>query len=313
MRRLAVFALAALAVASCRPQVRTGPTARPPVPAPGSGAPAALPSSGPPALPSPAPPPPQLESEYRVGPGDVLDVTVIGQAALSRTATVQTSGVIVIPLVNEVQVAGLTVAEIQRKVSTLLERDFLVNPQVEVRIRDYQSQFVMVLGEVNGPGRKVLRGGSRLVDVLVESGGFTPRASGEVAITRAEGSFEGGGNVLRLRLGGAFSVQDYVALEVPLRHGDVVTALARSYVTVEGEVQHPGRYAIEGDLTVTGAISTAGGRTRFGSSGVRLRRIDPATGRVTVTKVDLKAVRSGKKTDPPVAPNDVISVPRRLF
>jgi len=182
-----------------------------------------------------------------------------------------------------------------------------------VRVRDYQSQFVMVLGEVNAPGRKVLRGGSRLVDVLVESGGFTPRASGEVAITRAEGSFEGGGRVLRMRLGGAFSVQDYVALEVALRHGDVVTALARSYVTVEGEVQHPGRYAIEGELTVTGAISTASGLTRFGSSQVRLRRIDPATGKVTVTRVDLKDIRSGKRADPVVAPNDVITVPRRLF
>jgi polysaccharide export outer membrane protein len=184
---------------------------------------------------------------------------------------------------------------------------------VEVRVTEYQSQFVLVLGEVNAPGRKALRGGSRLVDVLVDSGGFTSHASGEVMINRSEGTFEGGAKVLRMRLGGTFSAQDYVALEVGLRQGDVVTALARSYVTVEGEVQHPGRYAIEGELTVTGAISTAGGITRYGSSQVRLRRIDPASGKVTITKVDLKDVRKGKKADPVVAPNDVITVPRRLF
>ena len=78
-------------------------------------------------------------------------------------------------------------------------------------------------------------------------------------------------------------------------------------------MQRPGRYAIEGDLTVTGAISTAGGLTRFGSSDVKVRRIDPASGQVTITKVDLKSVRKGSKPDPPVAANDVISVPRRLF
>jgi polysaccharide biosynthesis/export protein len=210
-------------------------------------------------------------------------------------------------------VAGLTAAEIQRKMTSLLESDFLVDPHVEVHVKEYQSQFVIVLGEVNTPGRKVLRGGSRLIDVLVESGGFTPRASGEVVITRTEGSFEGGQKILRMRMGSAFSAQDYIGLETPLRNGDVITAPARQYVTVEGEVQRPGRYAIEGDLTVSGAISTAGGLTRFGSSDVKLRRIDAASGKVTITDVDLKSVRKGRRPDPPVAPNDVVTVPRRLF
>ena len=119
--------------------------------------------------------------------------------------------------------------------------------------------------------------------------------------------------MLHVRLGGAFSVQDYVGLELTLRNGDVVTAPARQYVTVEGEVQHPGRYPIEGDLTVTGAVSTAGGLTRFGSSDVKVRRIDPATGKVTITKVDLKSVQKGKRPDPAVSANDVVTVSRRLF
>jgi polysaccharide export outer membrane protein len=267
----------------------------------------------PPPWPSPSPTLAPPADYYRGGPGDVLEIAVLGNADLSRTATVQTSGSITFPLLNEVPVAGLTVPEIQRKMTALLAKDFLVDPHVEIHVKEYQSQFVIVLGELNTPGRKVLRGGSRLVDVLVQAGGFTPRASGEVVITRNEGSFDGGAKILRLRLGGTFSVQDYVGLEVPLRNGDVITAPARQYVTVEGEVQRPGRYAIEGDLTVSGAISTAGGLTRFGSSDVKLRRIDAATGKVTITKVDLKSVRKGSRPDPGVAPNDVITVPRRLF
>ena len=275
--------------------------------------PTAASPSLPPASPAAPPPTRAADAEYRVGPGDVVEVSVLGHSDLSRTATVQPNGSVTLPLLNEVPVAGLTVSEVQRKLTTLLNKDFLVDPHVEVRVTEYQSQFVLVLGEINAPGRKALRGGSRLVDVLVDSGGFTSHASGVVVINRSEGTFEGGAKVLRMRLGGTFSAQDYVALEVVLRQGDVVTALARSYVTVEGEVQHPGRYAIEGELTVTGAISTAGGMTRYGSSQVRLRRIDPASGKVTITKVDLKSVRKGNKADPPVVPNDVITVSRRLF
>jgi polysaccharide export outer membrane protein len=294
---------------ACAPRAASRPAVAP--------SPSAPPSPGVPALPAnPGPsatPPAARPAEYRVGPGDVLDITVLGQADLTRTATIQPMGAITLPLVNDVPVTGLTVGEVQRKLTTLLARDFLVNPQVEVRVKEYQSQFVLVLGEVNAPGRKPLRGSTRLIDLLVEAGGFNARASGEIYITRADGSFEGGNRSLRLRLGGQLTAQEYVNLELPLRHGDIVTALAKSYVNVEGEVQRPGRFAIEGDLTVSGAIAMAGGLTRFGSSDVKLRRIDPQTGRVTVVEVDLKAVRSGKQPDPAIANNDVVSVPRRLF
>jgi hypothetical protein len=64
---------------------------------------------------------------------------------------------------------------------------------------------------------------------------------------------------------------------------------------------------------VTGAISLAGGRTRFGADDVKVRRKDPDTGKVTILEVDLDGVRDGKKPDPVLMPNDVITVPRRFF
>ena len=257
---------------------------------------------------------PSAAPDYQVGPGDVLEVVVFGNDDLSRSPTVQTSGTISLPLLGDVPVSGLTLAEVQRKLTTLLARDYLVNPQVEVKVKEYQSQFVTVLGEVNSPGRKPLRGRTRLVDALVEAGGFTPRASGEIVVTRSEGAFEGGSNTLRLRLqGGSPTPQDRVNLEIPLRHSDVVTASPKYYVTVEGEVVRPGRYVLENDLTVSGAISTAGGLTRFGSSDVKLRRVDPQTGATRILEVSLKAVRSGKQPDLALLPNDVISVSRRFF
>jgi polysaccharide export outer membrane protein len=263
---------------------------------------------------APSAPEPTPAAEYLVGAGDVIEVTVLENNDLSRIATVQTSGVIALPLLGEVAVAGLSVPEIQRKLHTLLERDYLVNPQLEVKVKEYHSQFVTVVGEVNSPGRKPLRGRTRLVDLLVEAGGFTPRASGDVIITRLDGTFAGGDRTLRLRLsGGAMTPQDQINLEIPLRNGDLITASPKYYVTVEGEVSRPGRYPLEPDLTVTGAVSMAGGLTRFGSSSVKVRRVDPETGQTRILEPDLRTIRSGTEPDLALLPNDVVSVSRRLF
>src|SRR5437870_5705770 len=108
----------------------TLPAAAPPSPAAvtaggareGQAAPVA--SSSPVVVP-PASPAHVDDAEYRVGAGDILEITVLGHSDLSRTATVQTTGTINLPLLNEVPVAGLSVAEVQRTVSRLLEKDFL--------------------------------------------------------------------------------------------------------------------------------------------------------------------------------------------
>jgi polysaccharide export outer membrane protein len=258
---------------------------------------------------------PAGSGEYEVGPGDVLEITVYDNPDLSRIPTVQTSGAISYPLLGDVQVAGLTVAEIQRKITNLLQKDYLVNPQVEVKVREYNSQYVSVVGEVNRPGRKPLRGKTRLIDILIEAGGFTRNASQEVLITRTDGVFDGGSQTIAVQLSGGAdpSLQDRVNLELPLRNGDIITASPKQFVTVEGEVTKPSRYAIEGDLTVSGAVSLAGGLTRFGSNNIKVRRTDPDTGAVTILEVDLKDVRNGKEPDIRLQPNDVVSVSRRLF
>ncbi|HXK12488.1 MAG TPA: polysaccharide biosynthesis/export family protein [Vicinamibacteria bacterium] len=282
-------------------------------PAPDAPATAQAPAAEAPATQAPATP--AARGDYEVGPGDVLEVNVYGNEDLSRVVTVQTNGTISYPLLGEVQVAGLTVAEVQRKITNLLEKDYLVKPQVEVKVREYQSQFVSVVGEVNSPGRKPLRGRTRLIDLLTEAGGFKPTASGDVIIARTEGELAEGQKSITVRITRSTSpsMQDLVNLELPLKNGDIVTALPKSYVTVDGEVNRPGRYAIEADLTVTGAVSLAGGLTRFGSSDVKVRRTDPGTGKVSILEVDLKEVRNGKKPDVPLVSNDVISVSRRMF
>jgi len=182
-----------------------------------------------------------------------------------------------------------------------------------VKVKEYQSQYVSVVGEVNSPGRKPIRGRMRLLDALIESGGFKTTSSGEVLITRTDGSFDDGKKAITVRISQSATIQDTINLELRLKNGDIISALPKSFVTVDGEVNRPGRYPIESDLTVTGAVSLAGGRTRFGSGSVKLRRIDPQSGKVSVIEVDIKDVQNGKKPDMAVLPNDVVSVSRRVF
>jgi polysaccharide export outer membrane protein len=262
-----------------------------------------------------------------VGPGDVLDVSVLDQPDVSRTTTVQPDGRFTMPLLGDLDVAGKTISEIQSLITERLSREFLVNPKVEVRVREFSSQFALVLGEVVNPGRRALRGNTRLIDLLIESGGFRPSASGEVLVQRTEGVLPNGTKTLRFRLGRASGLNeaDRLNAELVLKNGDIVTAAPRFYVTVDGEVGRPGRVLVETDLTLLGVIAESGGLSKFASSKVRIirRKADgvdltgfgPCDGAVedVCLVIDIKVIRQGKVQDVVMAQNDKVVVSRRKF
>jgi polysaccharide biosynthesis/export protein len=303
-----MYLLLAALLASPLPAVAPRPRPTPARPTPAVATPTAAPTV------APTPDVPQ-STEYRVGAGDVLEIIVIGDTEFSRpAAVVQTNGTITLSHVGEVGVASLTVAEIKAKLTRLLERDYLVRPQLEVKIKEYSSQFVHVMGHVNSPGKKPLRGQTVLSDILIEAGSFTTQASGEVHISRVDGTFSGGEKLLRVRLNtSAPTGQDLISLQIPLRHGDLITVLPKYHVFVDGEVARAGRYVLESDLTVNGLISIAGGLTRWGKSDVKIIRRQDPTKEATVIKVNLKDIQKGKKPDVPLEPNDQVVVGRRLF
>lgn len=250
--------------------------------------------------------PAQDPSPYRVGPGDVLEVTVEGRPDVSRMPTVQTTGTVWLPRAGEVRVGGLTTEEIAARISPLLAAEDLASPRVSVRVKDYQSQFLWVRGAVNRPGRKPLRSGTRLVDALLDAGGFVQGASGEVTVDRAKGSFTDGSASLRVRFGGADPTpQELEALALPLVAGDVVTAAVQQWVFVEGAVKSPGRYPLERAMTLSRLIEATGGILRSGSGRVSLRRGG------TDIEADLEAIRDGKAEDPALVPGDVVTVRAR--
>lgn len=243
---------------------------------------------------------------YRVGPGDVIEVAVDGRPDLSRMPTVQTTGAVWLPRAGDVEVRGLTTGEIAARVAPLLVGSDLKAPRVAVRVTSYNSQFVWVKGAVHRPGRKPLRSGTRLVDALLDAGGFVPGASGEVVVARSAGTFADGTRELRFKFAGKDpGPEELERLGLLLVTGDQVTATIQLWVGVSGAVQRPGPYAFSDSLTVGALVEQAGGLLRSGSERVILRRdgVDQ--------EVDLGEVRSGRAPDVALKPGDAVLVRAR--
>lgn len=110
-------------------------------------------------------------SAYRIGPEDVLAISVWQNAELTRTTPVRPDGKISVPLVNDVQAAGLTPMELRDAIIAKL-RDFMPNTEVSVVVVEMNSFKVSVIGEVRRPERYRLRGPATVLDVLAMAGGF---------------------------------------------------------------------------------------------------------------------------------------------
>jgi len=148
---------------------------------PGLGS-ASPPASGPGSEPS------HEQGNYRIGPEDVLDIAVWNNASISRTVPVRPDGKISLPLLNDVQAAGLTPMQL-RDVLIKKLAEYMPTPEVSVIIREVHSFKVSVIGEVKTPGRHELKSGATVLDVLAMAGGLGEFAArGRIVILRTEGN-----------------------------------------------------------------------------------------------------------------------------
>jgi polysaccharide export outer membrane protein len=122
---------------------------------------------------------------YKVGPQDVLEVSVFKVPDLSKTVQVADSGTINLPLVGEIPAAGRTAQEIERDLTKKLGSKYLQAPQVTVFVKEFNSQRVTVDGAVKKPGVYPIRGETSLVQAVAMAEGLdTNRASSDVVIFR---------------------------------------------------------------------------------------------------------------------------------
>ena len=124
---------------------------------------------------------------YRIGPEDALLISVWKNDALTRPAQVRPDGKISLPLLNDVQAAGLTALELRDVLSQKLAA-YMPSPEVSVIVSDIRSFKVSVIGEINRPGRLELRSWTTVLDALALAGGFTQFASrSKIVILQPDG------------------------------------------------------------------------------------------------------------------------------
>jgi polysaccharide export outer membrane protein len=116
------------------------------------------------------------DAGYKIGPQDVLRVDVWKETEISRSVPVRPDGKISLPLLNDVQAAGLTAMELANNISEGLKK-FINNPQVTVTVAEINSRRVYVTGEVNKPGAYALLPNMTALQALTSGGGFTQFAN----------------------------------------------------------------------------------------------------------------------------------------
>jgi polysaccharide export outer membrane protein len=149
----------------------------------------------------------EAASAYRLGPGDSVNIQVFGEADLSREVKLGEDGRINYAFVGLIELAGLTLGEVERTIHQRLLGDYLVNPQVSVTMAEYRPFFIS--GEVNAPGSYAYQPGLTVGKAISLAGGLTERASDRKIFLTPDGK----GEADRVR----------VELDDEVRPGDTIT------------------------------------------------------------------------------------------
>lgn len=240
-------------------------------------------------------------NEYRIGASDVLRITVYSHPDLTTEARVGGDGTISFPLIGEIKLAGRTPVEGEAEIARrLVSGGFILDPNVNLNVVQYRSQQVSVQGRVNRPGKYTLEKISRVSDVLALAGGISAEGADTITLIREkEGKTEYReiDAIALFRAGGQKddeSVQD----------GDIINVPRQPVFYIYGEVQRPGSFRLEQNMSLVQALSMGGGLTPRGTQrGIKILRRD-ANGVMQKLETQLSD---------PVKRDDVIYVKESLF
>lgn len=243
--------------------------------------------------------------EYAVGPQDRLSITVVDEPTLTRVVTVGGDGSFDYPFIGQVKAAGLTIRAIQQDITTRLKEKYLRNPQVSIEVESYRSQVVYVWGQVKIPGAVTLMGNISLTEALAKAGSPTPDAGAYIEINRKpKATSAGPGAAAAPERISMTELQNGRAQNVVLADGDTVFVPKAEMFFVTGYVKNGGPFLYADGMTVSKALSMAGGVSEKGSRN-RIRLTRTIDGREVLLK-DIKP-------DFVVQPGDSIEVLARLW
>jgi|SRR5579872_6709815 len=246
---------------------------------------------------------------YVIGPQDNLSITVVDEPDLSGKYRIDTDGSLTFPYVGRVQAAGLTLEEMQSRLTAMLKSGYLINPQVRIEVDQYKSRNVYVIGEVRAPGKVTMTGSTMtLLEALALAGSPTANASNQVIVVhpskRGAGTPPGAdAEGERITINRKDLELGKVGQDIVLLDGDIINVPVAERFYISGFVRNPGYYVLDPGMTIDQAIALAGGLNDRGSD----------------RRITAKRLVNGKLTEVPVKledkvqANDTINVPSRFF
>lgn len=283
--------------------------------------------------------------DYKIGPEDLLQVSVLEAPDLNRTVRVSAEGAISLPLLGGVQAAGLSPSGLEAVLEELLRRSYMKDPHVSIFVEKVRSHAVSVFGAVGKPGVYQIRSAKSLVEVLSMAQGLAANAGDAVLVTRQGGAAKATAGVSPAAAGGAAAKPEAVSggpgwslsdgeesasgqtVQVSLKDllnsgdasanvlvypGDVVRVTRAGIVYVVGEVRKPGGFVLNNNenISVLQALALAEGLTP--TSAAKRSRIILASGTGssrTQVAINLKKILAGKAPDPLLHSKDILFVP----
>jgi polysaccharide export outer membrane protein len=252
-------------------------------------------------------------STYRVGPKDLVDISVFEEPALNGQYRVSEQGAIRLPLIGNFPVAGLTEAQLVETLKGHLEANYLQRASVTAEIREYLSQPISVIGAIANPGNLDLSGRYTLLQAITAAGGLADNHGNTVFVRRR--AENGLSDQIEISLEQLMMGND-PRLDIPIFANDVINIPATVEITIYllGEVSTQGALAFENTRRVTllTAISRAGGVTDRASDKIIVRRTHE-DGTVTEMSVDYKRIVNGRDIDLELQDGDVIVIKESFF
>jgi polysaccharide biosynthesis/export protein len=248
---------------------------------------------------------PGAAPEMLIGAGDLVEVSLYGAPDFKTEVRVSAGGEVSLPMLGSVVIGGLTVEQAGKLIEKKLSEKGLYNdPHITVFEKEYATQGISVLGEVQKPGIYPLLGARNLYDAISAAGGTAPKAGSYVLITHRSDPQHP--VQVPLPTGAAESMKDNVTIEP----GDTILVTKAGIVYVVGDVRQPGGFVMENgkNITVVQAIALAQGiGPNPALNAARIVRKTP-DGPKDVP-LDLKKILAAKAPDPGLEADDILFVP----
>lgn len=269
------------------------------------------------ALPSAGAQPQVGNPGYRIGPRDLIRIEVYDVPELNVERRVSESGAVNLPLIGDVPVAGKTEEQVSQDLKDLLGSKYLQRASVGVKVLEFRSRPISVIGAVKQPGNLAFSGRWSLLEALTAAGGLAENHGNVIYILRRAD------NGLSDQV--AINIEDLLVradprVNIPIFANDLINVPATVEVTVYclGQVNQPGALSFKSTerITLLAAIARAGGLTDRAAAKILIKRAASAgSGGSPASEitVDYKRILADKEPDVELRQGDVVVVKESFF